>query len=80
MATTLPSSTISPLSAGWKPDRIFMRVLLPAPFSPRMPWMVPGGHGEGDAVVGFDRAEMLADISDLYFHPNSGPVLFCGAR
>ncbi len=39
-----------------------------------------GGHGEGDAVVGFDRAEMLADVSDLYFHPNSGPVPRCCAR
>ena len=33
-----------------------------------------GGHGEGDAVVGFDRAEMLADVCDLYFHPSSGPA------
>ena len=24
------------------PARIFIRVLLPAPFSPRMPWIVPG--------------------------------------
>ena len=41
--TALPSRSISPLSAGWKPDSIFMSVLLPAPFSPRTPWMVPAG-------------------------------------
>ena len=39
-----------------------------------------GGNREGDAVVGFDRAEMLADISYLYFHPNSGPLRFCCPR
>ncbi len=38
------------------------------------------GHGEGDAVVGLDRAEILADISDLYFHASSGPVPFGSLR
>ena len=36
-----PSSTIRPESGATTPDRILMRVDLPAPFSPRMAWMRP---------------------------------------
>ena len=36
-----PSRTISPESAEWNPDSTFMRVDLPAPFSPRSPCRVP---------------------------------------
>ena len=39
MATSFPSRRMDPSSGPWKPERIFMRVLLPAPFSPRMPSM-----------------------------------------
>ena len=35
-ATSAPSSTIRPESGATTPDRILMRVDLPAPFSPRM--------------------------------------------
>ena len=34
MTTGFPSIRISPESGGWTPPRIFMSVLLPAPFSP----------------------------------------------
>src|SRR3954469_14199864 len=40
--TSCPSSTIVPLSGWWAPARIFIRVDLPAPFSPRIAWTSPG--------------------------------------
>src|SRR3972149_10215338 len=43
MRAWTPSSKILPESAWINPERIFMRVLLPAPFSPSTPWIVPEG-------------------------------------
>ncbi len=31
-------------------------------------------NGQGDAVIGFDWAEMLSDVCDSYFQPSSGPA------
>src|SRR5918995_2627370 len=44
--TTSPRSTISPSSGVWTPERIFIRVLLPAPFSPTSPWISPGSSSK----------------------------------
>ena len=40
-AMGLPLKSISPSSAGYQPDRIFIRVDLPAPFSPATVWISP---------------------------------------
>ena len=42
MVTAVPASSIVPSSGGCAPDRIFRRVDLPAPFSPRSAWISPG--------------------------------------
>ena len=42
MAVGTPSSRISPESGESSPYRMFIRVLLPAPFSPRRAWISPG--------------------------------------
>ncbi len=68
IATLFPSRRMWPLSAGWKPDRIFMSVLLPAPFSPKIPWIVPAGTVRADPVVRFDGPEVLVDIGQSDFH------------
>src|SRR5262249_12798741 len=39
--TGAPLSRISPASLGWAPARIFIRVDLPAPFSPSSAWTSP---------------------------------------
>ena len=39
--TGSPSMRISPSSGSWRPYKTFMRVDLPAPFSPRSAWMWP---------------------------------------
>ena len=41
MLTTSPCSRICPASGRTRPISIFISVDLPAPFSPRMPWMRP---------------------------------------
>ena len=41
MSTFLPSTNISPLSLANTPDKIFIRVDLPAPFSPTRAWISP---------------------------------------
>ena len=64
----LPSRTISPESGVWKPDNIFMSVLFPAPFSPRMPWMEAEGISSEIARVRADRAECLIDVAQLDQH------------
>ncbi len=40
--TTSPSSAMSPESGCMSPNRTFMSVVLPAPFSPRSAWISPG--------------------------------------
>jgi hypothetical protein len=41
MRIGLPSRMISPASGVYTPDSIFIRVLLPAPFSPITAWISP---------------------------------------
>src|SRR5208337_2190664 len=43
-STACPSTRISPLSRRCTPERILMRVDLPAPFSPTMAWTLPGAR------------------------------------
>ena len=40
-------------------------VVLPAPFGPMRPMIVPFGHLERDIGVGGETAEELADVPDL---------------
>ncbi len=40
--TGVPSTTISPASGTYRPYRVFIRVDLPAPFSPSSAWISPG--------------------------------------
>ena len=51
--------------AGSSPISIFISVDLPAPFSPRMPWIRPVPKGEVDAVAGDDPPEPLGDVDEL---------------
>ena len=41
IVTGLPSIRMLPPSAPWAPERIFIRVDLPAPFSPTSAWISP---------------------------------------
>ena len=59
--TGVPSIRISPSSAGWTPERIFISVDLPAPFSPMRAWTSPARRSNDDAVERGDAGEALAD-------------------
>ena len=48
---TTSSSRMTPSSARYSPYRTFIRVDLPAPFSPRRQWISPGLDHEIDVVV-----------------------------
>ena len=56
-----PSIRISPSSAGCTPERIFISVDLPAPFSPISAWTLAGAEVEVDAVERRHAGEPLAD-------------------
>ena len=58
--TSLPSRAIVPRSAGNTPPRMFIRVDLPAPFSPRRAHISPG-----DTAKSMSRSTSLAP-KDLY--------------
>ena len=55
MTTRLPSMMMSPESGRMNPESIFMSVLFPAPFSPRMPWIEAGGTSRD--IPAFARTE-----------------------
>ena len=54
-----------PSSGSTSPIRIFIRVDLPAPFSPRMPWISPWRSVEVHGVAGHHRAVALGDALQL---------------
>ena len=63
-----PSMRISPESGLYRPDRMFIRVVLPAPFSPSRPSTSPRSAEIEIAVVGEDAREPLGDV--LEFEPH----------
>ena len=65
MRTASPSRRISPASGRTSPISTFISVDLPAPFSPRMPWIRPRCSVEIDAVAGDDATEALGDPDQL---------------
>src|SRR5215210_3272841 len=71
--TTSPRSSISPSSGVWTPERIFIRVLLPAPFSPTSPWISPGNSSKSTL------SSAVAPPNRLVTPRNAriGPGLFC---
>ena len=52
IVTGSPSIRISPSSGSARPYRMFIRVDLPAPFSPSRAWISSGPHLQVDVVVG----------------------------
>ena len=48
----LPRTMISPSSGWYSPYRIFIRVVLPAPFSPSRAWISPCFEGQVDMIIG----------------------------
>ena len=62
-STGSPSTPDLPASGRYRPDRMFMSVLLPAPFSPRRAWISPVPEVEVDIVVGDDAGEGLDDAA-----------------
>ena len=65
IVTADPSSRISPSSGGASPYRMFIRVDLPAPFSPSRAWISPGRIVEVDPVVGHDARVAFRDAAHL---------------
>ena len=63
--TGSPSRRIWPASGSTSPISTFIRVDLPAPFSPRIPWTCPRCSVEVDAVAGHHPAEALRDPDQL---------------
>ena len=61
MRTSRPSTWMVPLSGWYSPDRMLIRVDLPAPFSPSRHSTSPGIAAQTDAVVGDDARERLGD-------------------
>ena len=47
---------------------MFIRVVLPAPFSPSRQWISPGSTVEVDVVVGNERAETFGQAAQLELH------------
>ena len=60
-----PLKMIPPLSGAIIPNRIFIKVLLPEPFSPRRPTIWPRRHIEADAGIRAHTAERLDDVAHL---------------
>ena len=61
MTTGRPLMRISPSSGWWTPPRIFIRVLLPAPFSPIRATTSPRADFQADVLEGLDAGEALGD-------------------
>jgi hypothetical protein len=74
--TSSPLSTIRPVSGGWKPQRIFSRVDLPAPLSPSSAEHLALAEVQVDVGQRRHRAEPLADV----LHPQDVAVLRPGGR
>ena len=80
IAAGWPLIRISPSSGWYMPYRIFINVLLPAPFSPKQGMHLAGTHVEVDVVIGKHAGEVLGDAAHLQMlDPGSvvGTVL-CG--
>ena len=63
--TGWPLTRISPSSGWYSPNRMFIKVDLPAPFSPEQGVDLAATNGELDAVIGDDAGESLDDPSHL---------------
>ena len=65
ISTTRPSSFTCPASGRTIPERMFIRVDFPAPFSPKQAVHLAAAHGERDAVVREHAGELLRDLNEL---------------
>ena len=65
IVTSWPLRKMVPSSGWYNPYRIFIRVLLPAPFSPEEGVHLTRQHRQVDAVVGDDAGEPLGDAAHL---------------
>ena len=65
--TGRPLKWISPSKSVMAPARIFMSVLLPAPFSPQMAWTSPASAVKRHVAERADAAEALGDVP--HFEP-----------
>ena len=58
-----PSIRISPASGSITPERMFISVDLPAPFSPSSAWISPRSRSKSTPAERLDAAEMLDDAA-----------------
>ena len=68
-ATSRPSSRTCPASGRRKPFSRLNSVVLPAPFGPMMPRIVPSRHVEADVLHRLQAAEALRQVAHLEDRP-----------
>ncbi len=59
---------ISPLSGRTMPKSTFISVVLPAPFSPRRPWISPSSTVRVTSSFATRPAETLGDVDEFELH------------
>ena len=70
--TGRPSRRICPSYPAIAPARIFISVLLPAPFSPQRAWTSPAPGLEMHVLEGMHAAEVLGDVLQTQPHRGEG--------